>query len=358
MRYALVDGIRRLPEKKLWGNCPVCGEIAISKCGSRVVHHWAHKSGADCDTWSEPIGPWHLEWQGCVSPDCIEVVMGKHRADIVGKASRVIELQHSPISSEDVTARETFYGDMIWLFDATKRFEFITVGRRAFFSLRQTKHLSACTKPVYLDFGSCIIEVEAFTKAVAKMNGFGIVRSRQWFAEQYLDSCEMPPATLEGRPIRWSKDRRYDSTKHATNWHDARTLSTVNFPTGSVYLPMNWYEVRVPRIFEWERVIDQHPELANGWTKDSLPRMEKFLNGKIIMLDGQLRLMPSAAASISVSNTVSGTRDLLAEVDVHIAAGRIPILKDSTKEHLLRSAAEYEIRTGGRREPPGRSLFN
>ena len=358
MRYALVNGVRQLPEKGIWGECPCCGQTAISKCGPLVVHHWAHKSGADCDTWSEPIGPWHLEWQGCVSPGCVEVVIGPHRADIVGKDSRVIELQHSPIAAEAIAAREAFYGDMVWLFDATERFEFITVGQRAFFALRRTKHLRACMKPVFLDFGNCIVEVEAFTTAVAKMNGFGKVRSRQWFAEQYLDLRSKPPATLDSRPIRWLKDRRYSFTAHSTSWNHPQSQSVLTIPKGSAYLPMNWYQVGVPRIFEWERIIDQHAELANGWTKETLPRMERFLNGKIIVLDGQLRLMPSAAASIAVVNTVAETVAIIAELETHAAAGRIPIPKDSTKELLLRAAEQFEERTSGRRIRPDRSLFD
>lgn len=45
-----------------------------------------------------------------------------HRADIVGNRETVIELQHSPISPDDIRAREEFYGKMIWVFDAADFF--------------------------------------------------------------------------------------------------------------------------------------------------------------------------------------------------------------------------------------------
>jgi hypothetical protein len=47
--------------------------------------------------------------------------MGSHRADIVTAAGAVVEVQHSPISSDVITAREEFYGErMAWIFDTTQ----------------------------------------------------------------------------------------------------------------------------------------------------------------------------------------------------------------------------------------------
>jgi len=43
--------------------------------------------------------------------------MGPHRADIRTPGGLVVEIQHSGISSEDVAAREAFYGNMVWLLD-------------------------------------------------------------------------------------------------------------------------------------------------------------------------------------------------------------------------------------------------
>ena len=130
MLYAKV-GVKKLrasPELK--GICPVCGTDVIPKCGSLVTWHWAHSYRQDCDPWSEPISPWHVSWQDIVLPDFAEVVLGPHRADILGNSDTVIELQHSSINSEQIAEREQFYGNMVWLFDATCRFGGIECGDR------------------------------------------------------------------------------------------------------------------------------------------------------------------------------------------------------------------------------------
>jgi hypothetical protein len=59
---------------------------------------------------------WHLGWQERFPEHMREVTIGPHRADV--KTSKcVIEFQHSPISVEDIQAREAFYGNMVWVFD-------------------------------------------------------------------------------------------------------------------------------------------------------------------------------------------------------------------------------------------------
>lgn len=255
MRYAKVNGEKRLPEKGLWGVCPLCGETVISKCGDQVVHHWAHKAGSDCDPWSEPVGPWHLEWQDCVKPDYVEVVIGPHRADIVGSHDCVIELQHSPIPLDQIAAREHFYGNMVWVFDATDRFEMIAVGRRVFFAFRRTKHIATCSKPVFLDFGGVLVEVEEFTAAIAKMDGFGRTRSREWFAEKFLANRlregATPPSFRSGAQHKWHKDMRYSRTRHVSRWQDPETSTAATVPKGTLCIPLNWYFKRTgePRVY-------------------------------------------------------------------------------------------------------------
>ena len=353
MRYADVNGEKRLPEKGLWGACRVCGETVISKCGSQVVHHWAHKAGSECDPWSEVVGPWHLEWQSYVLPEFLEVVIGPHRADIVGTDGCVIELQHSPIPPEDIAAREAFYGNMVWLFDATERFEMIAAGRRTFFAFRRTKHIGQCTKPVFLDFGSILVEVEEFSHAIAKIDGFGRTRSREWFAEHFLANRlqhgAAPKSFRSSRQHRWYKHSRFSKTKHASRWNNPVTNTTYLIPRGAICIPLDWYfkQSGNPRVYEWERIVDEHEQIANGWTKRGLETMQQFLKGEAVILDGLLRVMPSPPGAIKLEMTVSTTRGLLAGIDGHVAAGRIPVLKDTTKQQLIKSAEDYERREYG-----------
>jgi hypothetical protein len=103
--------------------CPACGASVSAKCGNRNIWHWAHVNTEDCDTWSEPEGEWHLGWKEIFPQGWREVVIGEHRADIRTSGGLVVELQHSPITPEVVAEREYFYGNMIWIFDATEYVE-------------------------------------------------------------------------------------------------------------------------------------------------------------------------------------------------------------------------------------------
>lgn len=113
---------------------------------------------------------------------------------------------------------------------------------------------------------------------------------------------------------------------------------------GALCIPLNWYFKRTgePRAHEWERIINEHAQLANGWTKQELTAMKDFLNGELLILDGSLRVMPAPIGKISVNMTVSATKDHLARVEQHVAAGRLPILQESTKAQLISGAEAYE----------------
>jgi competence CoiA-like predicted nuclease len=100
--------------------CPGCESEVNAKCGSTNIWHWAHDSLEDCDNWKyEPKTKWHLHWQNRFHKDDIEKVIVKnkkfHIADIVGNNDVVIEIQNSPISAEEIIARELFYEKMIWI---------------------------------------------------------------------------------------------------------------------------------------------------------------------------------------------------------------------------------------------------
>lgn len=108
--------------------CPSCDAGMVAKCGRIKVWHWAHQSLRDCDTWSEGETLWHAAWKSRFQG--IEVTMRKgiggvehlHRADVVTPLGTVIEFQHSAISSQDIADRERFYGNMVWVLDATTTF--------------------------------------------------------------------------------------------------------------------------------------------------------------------------------------------------------------------------------------------
>jgi hypothetical protein len=126
MLYATIDGERLRPSSTgERAKCSGCGGEVMSKCGEINIHHWAHLSGEDCDSWSEPEGEWHLHWKNKFPKEWQEVYIegdGKvHRADVKTPNGTVIELQSSSISSEEIMEREDFYsryaGGMIWVVD-------------------------------------------------------------------------------------------------------------------------------------------------------------------------------------------------------------------------------------------------
>lgn len=121
MQLALVGTERVQATPNTIGICPSCHEGVIPKCGTIVVHYWSHRSGTDCDPWSEGETPWHAQWKTAAPVHRREVVRGAHRADAIAGDGVVCEIQHSPISPHDIERREEFYGDMRWIFDARDR---------------------------------------------------------------------------------------------------------------------------------------------------------------------------------------------------------------------------------------------
>lgn len=126
MQYALVNGIRLEPKKGFDGLCIGCGKDVIAKCGQIKVHHWAHKSTKECDSFWEPETLWHREWKNHFPEDFREVVFTDekndeiHRADIHTPTGVTIEFQNSPISLNELVSRDQFYKKLIWVVNGFK----------------------------------------------------------------------------------------------------------------------------------------------------------------------------------------------------------------------------------------------
>lgn len=127
MLYAWIDDQKRVPlQKGERTSCRDCGGLLTSVMPVENTPHWRHKAG-DCDSWSEPEGPWHLDWKEHFDISCREIALRDsatgeiHRADVLvnsGPKATVLELQHSPISESERIARESFYmvnHRMFWL---------------------------------------------------------------------------------------------------------------------------------------------------------------------------------------------------------------------------------------------------
>lgn len=128
MLYAWIGDEKRGPNAKgERTTCRDCGGLLTAVIPVENVPHWRHKAG-DCDSWSEAEGPWHLGWKEFFDISCREIALREfdtgeiHRADVlVGSGTpraTVLELQHSSISGDELSAREAFYKRghrMFWL---------------------------------------------------------------------------------------------------------------------------------------------------------------------------------------------------------------------------------------------------
>ena len=144
-------------------HCGACSGKVIAKRGELKVHHYAHACGESCDPWrtSDGMGPWHRRWQGYASKEHLEVTIVKegmrHIADIrVPETGLVIEVQHSAMPIEEARAREAFYGNMIWIVDATEskgraREAVRLVGRNWGLIVVPREFWSSLSKPTYID---------------------------------------------------------------------------------------------------------------------------------------------------------------------------------------------------------------
>lgn len=166
-------GKRIQAEPGVIGVCPICDDPVFSKTGNLRVWHFSHhkrfKSQVDCDPWAERESEWHLSWKSRVPDHMREYVVKRqrilpnglieqsvHRADILNSRGTVIELQHSRISPEEIFERETFYENMIWIFDA-QQFTF-THPEKADNGIRyiwknRRSYIPFCKKPVFFHLG-------------------------------------------------------------------------------------------------------------------------------------------------------------------------------------------------------------
>lgn len=104
--------------------CPVCHESVILKRGHIVSAHYAHKTSVCKDDWHHDMSEWHLSMQERFPEEQREIVVKNngeiHRADILSE-NMVIEFQHSPISPDELLARNRFYTlagyKIAWVFD-------------------------------------------------------------------------------------------------------------------------------------------------------------------------------------------------------------------------------------------------
>lgn len=238
---------------------------------------------------------------------------------------------------------------------STHGFASVSLGGRSFFSLGRAKHLELCKRPVFLDFGFHMVEVEQFTDTITMVSGFGVVRTREWFVNTFLSAVRQPESRTDApfvperdRSTPWDTKSPAWKLKHDTQWIDPNTGRVVTRPKWTEYIKldyMHWTRGDSQnKWYDYDLVIDRHPDIANGWTKDGLRQMMDFLGGTAAILGGLLRVLPSPATNIPAPPSVSSAKHLLAIAEGHILAGRLPVLRQTTKSGLIEKAREHAMR--------------
>lgn len=176
MQFALVNNTRTAPSPGLKGSCPVCGGVVDARCGEQRTHHWAHRGKRTCDPWWEAETPWHRAWKNLFPDHWQEVIQHdgkgeKHIADVRTEHGLTIEFQHSHLRPEERSARESFYGNMIWVVDGSRLIRDLPRFAEGFHSLRKIKQVwylapfpdevfpknwLDCRVPVLFDFGGAV----------------------------------------------------------------------------------------------------------------------------------------------------------------------------------------------------------
>lgn len=185
------------PTKDIDAYCEICTSPLIAKMGQFRIHHWAHKSTSDCPA-IKPEGEWHRWWKSMLPKKNVECVVNKNGqikiADILLSHGKVVELQNSPISIDEIKLRESHYDDMFWIFNCTKAFDlgrFFFQKHKGYWSF-EWKHgqkiLSFADKKVFLDLGQDVFLMNSVSiDGPCKGNGF--MKDRNKFVDYLNRYC-------------------------------------------------------------------------------------------------------------------------------------------------------------------------
>jgi competence protein CoiA len=210
-----VAGVRVRPTPRAMARCPQCKQPVRAKCGRIVPEYWSHLVGNDCDSWSEPETLWHRWWKARVPVEQREVVVGDHRADIVNSDGVVVELQHSPLSVDDIAERENHYApigterNMIWLLDGRTLKAPMRYFNSQVVRLEQVEHTQWLWRwarhsfkyarcPVYIDLGTTVLRAH-----LLRGQGRGFLRfpGREAPRDHFLRMFKLAPAPEQESPV-------------------------------------------------------------------------------------------------------------------------------------------------------------
>ncbi len=222
MKYSLVQNEKVGAFRGGKGQCPLCGESTIAKCGPRVMHHWSHSTLRNCDPWWENETEWHRQWKNNFPKEWQEKIHidaktgEKHIADVQTSKGLTIEFQNSPMSIEEMRSREAFYGNMIWIVNGTSF-------RRNFYILHSLPNPNA-------DF---VVDI-AFIKVRKDDKGEGFYRHSENTGHGYVEYHDLDEIReeIDGN---YSGHHQFDWVKPRTVWYSSRRRVFLDFAEEGIW---------------------------------------------------------------------------------------------------------------------------
>lgn len=173
MLYALNENNEKIePVSKSKALCPFCKTTVIACTGEIKNKYWRHEKNAPRNCIAakyENEGAWHSTWKRMFGAEFAEVYQTignqSRKADVKLTNGLVIEIQHSPIDTREIQARERFHKKMVWIFDATGPYAAgrIKFENDYFFWEQPRLSITKCNCPVFIeaDFG-VLLEIKSF----------------------------------------------------------------------------------------------------------------------------------------------------------------------------------------------------
>ncbi len=269
MRLAIVNNERSAPSPGLTGSCPACGGPVIAKCGNQRVHHWAHRGKRVCDPWWEPETEWHSNWKMKFPEGWQEVVRRdpltgeKHVADVRTAQGLTVEFQHSHLRPEEREARESFYGDMIWVVNGRRLDRDLPRFKNGACDLRRViakgvwihpfpeeifpRNWLMCKVPVFFDFG------DRYLCCLLPQHGRSYAVVLKFSRENFIRVARNQSSLLLGKSILMQVDQWLASQQEKLNQETLRYTSAVLQNLQRQAKPYAWRSRPMPRSKRWQR---------------------------------------------------------------------------------------------------------
>jgi|688.fasta_scaffold01162_38 competence protein CoiA len=281
MLKALVGGEEKLATPKENGVCPSCGSRVVSKCGSKVVWHWAHESLEDCDSWSEGETLWHAAWKSRFAYTEVPLERGgeRHRADALSDSNVVIEFQHSALSPKEIDEREMFYDRMVWVLDGAEAFRKKRIGLctvapagsgREYVKFRwksRRRSFDDATCPIFIDLGFAFSDCG---KPFQRPADDGVLRSGDTLWQKAIHDLLLLEVKKRHEGYGWG---RLVSHKDFCRRFGAFCFSEYQTSESVRWVPQCWHRDYDGYTYCGECGMDAFDELGNyGWCESQIER--------------------------------------------------------------------------------------